>query len=52
MKMLGVPYRFSDTAAGVELAPPLLGADTDDILANDLGADAGTIARYRDAGVI
>ncbi len=52
MKMLGVPYRFSDTPAGVELAPPLLGADTDDILQNDLGADAATIDRYRKAGVI
>lgn len=51
LRMLGVPYRFSDTPATVDLAPPLLGADTDDVLAG-LGLDADTIARYRDEGVI
>jgi formyl-CoA transferase len=50
--MLGIPYRFSDTPAGVDLAPPLLGADTDAILGTDLGLDEATITRYREEGVI
>ena len=32
IRMLGIPYRFSDTPAGVSSAPPVLGADTDAIL--------------------
>jgi crotonobetainyl-CoA:carnitine CoA-transferase CaiB-like acyl-CoA transferase len=52
LRMLGIPYRFSDTPAAVELAPPLLGADTDAILSQDLGLDAATIRRYRDAGIV
>ena len=52
LKMLGIPYRFSDTTASVDLAPPLLGADTDAILKRDLGLDEATIANYRDQGVI
>jgi len=52
LRMLGIPYRFSDTPAAVELAPPLLGADTDAILSQDLGIDAATIRRYRDAGIV
>jgi crotonobetainyl-CoA:carnitine CoA-transferase CaiB-like acyl-CoA transferase len=52
LRMLGIPYRFSDTPAGVDLAPPLLGADTDAILGTDLGLDEATITRYREEGVI
>ena len=51
LKLLGVPYRFSDTPASVELAPPLLGADTDDVLSG-LGFDATAISRLRKDGVI
>jgi succinate--hydroxymethylglutarate CoA-transferase len=51
LKMLGVPYRFSDTPASVDLAPPLLGADTEEVLDN-LGIDAATLSNYRDNGII
>ena len=41
IKMLGIPYRFSDTPAGVSAPPPVLGADTDAVLTElaDIGAD-------------
>jgi crotonobetainyl-CoA:carnitine CoA-transferase CaiB-like acyl-CoA transferase len=32
LKMLGVPYRFSDTPATINKAPPLLGEDNKEIL--------------------
>ena len=52
LKMLGIPFKFSDTPASVRRAPPTLGQHTDDILAQDLGLDAKTIAQLRSDKVI
>ncbi len=46
LKMLGIPFKFSDTPASVRLAPPTLGQHTDQVLA-ELGMDAAAIARLR-----
>jgi succinate---hydroxymethylglutarate CoA-transferase len=47
LKLLGIPFKFSDTACGVQCAPPTLGQHTDEILAQELGLDAGAIAQLR-----
>ena len=52
LKMLGIPFKFSDTPASVRRAPPTLGQHTDDILAQDLGLDATAIAQLRRDQVI
>jgi crotonobetainyl-CoA:carnitine CoA-transferase CaiB-like acyl-CoA transferase len=46
LKMLGIPFKFSDTPAAVGRAPPTLGQHTDEILA-ELGMDAAAIAALR-----
>src|SRR5712671_1256003 len=46
LKMLGIPFKFSDTPASVGRAPPTLGQHTDDIL-SELGMDAAAIAALR-----
>jgi crotonobetainyl-CoA:carnitine CoA-transferase CaiB-like acyl-CoA transferase len=52
LKLLGIPFKFSDTPASVRRAPPTLGQHTDDILAQDLGIDAKAIAQLRHDKVI
>src|SRR5262245_7403966 len=52
LKMLGIPFKFSDTACAVRRPPPLLGEHSDDILAGELGLDATTIAELRKEKVI
>ena len=47
LKLVGMPYKFSDTPAAVRLPPPLLGEHTDEILAAELGLDAAAIAALR-----
>jgi succinate--hydroxymethylglutarate CoA-transferase len=47
LKMLGIPFKFSDTACSVRRAPPLLGQHTDEILASELGLDEKAIAELR-----
>jgi crotonobetainyl-CoA:carnitine CoA-transferase CaiB-like acyl-CoA transferase len=47
MKMLGIPFKFSDTACSVRRAPPTLGQHTDEILAQELGMDGKAIAQLR-----
>lgn len=44
--------RMSDTPPGSERAPPLLGADTRDVLRERLGYDDGTIDRLAREGVV
>ena len=44
LKMLGIPFKFSDTACSVRRAPPTLGQHSDEILAGELGLDAKAIA--------
>jgi formyl-CoA transferase len=50
--MLGIPYEFSDTKATVKSAPPLLGADTDDVLETFIGLSSEEISTLRLDGVI
>jgi succinate--hydroxymethylglutarate CoA-transferase len=52
LKMLGIPFKFSDTKCSVRRAPPTLGQHTDEILAGELGLDARAIAELRAAKVV
>jgi crotonobetainyl-CoA:carnitine CoA-transferase CaiB-like acyl-CoA transferase len=51
LKMLGVPFKFSDTPAKVRRAPPTLGQHTDEVL-GELGMDAAEIAKLRAEKVV
>jgi succinate---hydroxymethylglutarate CoA-transferase len=52
LRMLGIPFKFSDTACSVRRAPPTLGQHNDEILADELGLDAKAIAELRQQKVI
>lgn len=52
LKMLGIPFKFSDTECSVRLAPPTLGQHTDEVLEQELGLDAQSIAKLRAEKVI
>ena len=52
LKMLGIPFRFSDTACTVRLPPPTLGQHAEEILTNELGLDAQAVAQLRQEKVI
>jgi succinate---hydroxymethylglutarate CoA-transferase len=52
LKMLGIPFKFSDTAASVRRPPPMLGEHSEEILAAELGLDAKAIAELRAQKVI
>ena len=52
LKLLGIPFKFSDTPAWVRRAPPTLGQHTDELLAQELGLDANAIAQLRRDKVI
>jgi len=52
LKMLGTPFKFSDTPTSVRHAPPTLGQHTDEILQRELGMDAAQIAALRQDKVI
>ena len=52
LKMLGIPFKFSDTACSVRRAPPTLGQHNDEILKGELGLDEKAIAALRQAKVI
>jgi formyl-CoA transferase len=51
LKLVGSPVHMSDAPFAIRKAPPMLGADTDDVLA-EAGYDATTIAGLRDAGLV
>jgi succinate---hydroxymethylglutarate CoA-transferase len=51
LKMLGIPFKFSDTPAAVRRPPPLLGEHTDEVL-GELGMDAAAIAKLRGEKVV
>src|SRR5262245_7758451 len=51
LKMLGIPFKFSDTPAAVRRPPPLLGEHTDEVL-GELGMDATVIAQLRAEKVV
>jgi len=52
LKMLGIPFKFSDTACSVRRPPPALGEHNDEILAGELGLDDKIIAELRRDKVI
>jgi crotonobetainyl-CoA:carnitine CoA-transferase CaiB-like acyl-CoA transferase len=52
LKMLGIPFKFSDTACSVRRAPPTLGQHSDEILKGELGLDDKAIAELRRTKVI
>jgi crotonobetainyl-CoA:carnitine CoA-transferase CaiB-like acyl-CoA transferase len=52
IRLLGSPYGFSKTPTVEPKAPPLLGADTEDVLINMIGYDDAKIAELRDNRVI
>jgi len=51
LRMLGLPIRFSDTAASTQHPPPLLGEHTDEVL-RELGFEDPDIEQLRVFGVI
>jgi succinate--hydroxymethylglutarate CoA-transferase len=52
LKMLGVPFKFSDTECSVRRAPPKLGEHSEEILAAELGYGSEAIAQMRRDGVV
>jgi crotonobetainyl-CoA:carnitine CoA-transferase CaiB-like acyl-CoA transferase len=52
LKMLGIPFKFSDTACSVRRPPPMLGEHNDEILSGELGLDKKTISELREQKVI
>ena len=51
IRQVGVPFELSATPASIRIPPPLLGADTDAILA-EIGYDADAIRALHDAQVV
>jgi succinate--hydroxymethylglutarate CoA-transferase len=51
LKMLGIPFKFSDTECKVSRPPPTLGQHTDEVLA-ELGHDAASIAKLRQDKIV
>jgi crotonobetainyl-CoA:carnitine CoA-transferase CaiB-like acyl-CoA transferase len=51
LKLLGIPFKFSDTECTVRLPPPTLGQHTDEVL-RELGHDAVAIAKLRQDKVV
>jgi crotonobetainyl-CoA:carnitine CoA-transferase CaiB-like acyl-CoA transferase len=52
LRMLGIPFKFSDTACSVRRPPPTLGQHNDEILRAELGLDEAAIAQLRREKVI
>jgi crotonobetainyl-CoA:carnitine CoA-transferase CaiB-like acyl-CoA transferase len=52
LRMLGIPFKFSDTACSVRRPPPTLGQHSDEILRAELGLDDKAIAELRREKVI
>lgn len=52
VKMLGIPFRFSDTPAGIRRAPPLLGQHTEAILREELDFSDARINALRAEKII
>jgi succinate--hydroxymethylglutarate CoA-transferase len=52
LKLLGIPFKFSDTTCSVRRPPPILGQHTDEVLAQELGLDQQSIAELRQGKVV
>jgi len=52
VKVVANPVKLSETPADYRLPPPLLGEHTDQVLSEQLGFDAATLANLRGQGVI
>jgi glutaryl-CoA transferase len=52
LKMLGIPFKFSNTACSVRRPPPTLGQHSEEILSGELGLDDQAIADLRRQKVI
>jgi len=52
IKLLGVPYKLSDTPASVRSAPPLLGQHTEEVLTSMLGMKPEEIASLKAEGAL
>ena len=52
VKMLGIPFRFSETSASIRRAPPTLGQHTDEVLRDVLNLSEARIQELRAAKVI
>jgi crotonobetainyl-CoA:carnitine CoA-transferase CaiB-like acyl-CoA transferase len=52
VKMLGIPFRFSDTPASVRRAPPTLGQHTEQVLRDLLKLSDARISELRTAKII
>ncbi len=52
LKMLGIPFKFSNTQCSVRRPPPTLGQHNDEVLRDELGMDAATIEQLRRDKVI
>jgi len=52
LRTLGIPYSFNMTPAKITLQPPLLGADTNEILADIVGLTKSEISKLRKEGII
>lgn len=52
VKMLGIPFRFSDTPESVKSPPPILGANTDEILLKYTNMSKSEIDQLRNDNII
>ncbi|NQV55879.1 MAG: CoA transferase [Rhodospirillales bacterium] len=52
MEIVGNPLNFSKTKIEYEKAPPMLGEDTDDVLARILGKNPEEIAKLKETGTV
>jgi crotonobetainyl-CoA:carnitine CoA-transferase CaiB-like acyl-CoA transferase len=52
LSLIGVPFRFSQTAGDIRRPPPMLGEHTDQVLSDALGLSAEDIQRLRASRVV
>ncbi len=52
VKLLGMPFRFSDTPPSIRRAPPTLGQHTEQVLCDELGLSAARVVELRAQKII
>ncbi|HSQ04587.1 MAG TPA: CoA transferase, partial [Burkholderiales bacterium] len=52
LKMIGTPFKFSDTPTSVRRAPPMLGQHTEEVLRGELGYSDERITQLRAENII